>query len=93
LTGSEIMLALSDKTVAGTDESGKPWTQMFQKGGVTVYAQGSNSTNGYWEVRGDQYCSQWPPNESWSCYDITGDSDHVTFVSSSGKTWPGKVLP
>lgn len=92
LTGSEITAALAGRTVAG-DQDGKPWQQSFQTGGQTLYTIAGSTTNGFWEVRGDQYCSQWPPSEAWDCYAITGEGDHVTFVSSSGKSWPVKVLP
>jgi hypothetical protein len=93
LTGAKIRQVLAGKTVTGTDDPGKSWTQVFRDGGITVYVQGSGSSSGYWEARGDQYCSQRPPSESWSCYDVTGDGDHATFISSNGKTWPIKVLP
>jgi hypothetical protein len=94
LSGDEIRAALSDRIVEGTGDNGKPYTQIFQKGGLTIYNAGPQaSSNGFWEVRGDQYCSQWPPNESWSCYDMTGEADRLTFIAASGKMWPVRVLP
>ena len=93
LTGAEITALLADRTVAGTDQNGKPWTQVFQKGGLTIYSQGTAVSTGYWRVTGDQYCSQWPPNETWSCYGMTGEGDHATFVSSSGASYPVTVTP
>lgn len=94
LTGEEIRTALSDKTVESTGGDGKPYTQIFQKGGLTIYNAGpQSSSNGFWDVRGNQYCSQWPPNESWSCYDMTGEGDRLTFIAASGKMWPVRVLP
>jgi hypothetical protein len=92
LSGDEIRAALNDKTVAGVDED-KSWQQTFQKSGATFYSQGSAVQNGSWDVRGDEYCSQWPPSEHWSCYKITGEGDHLTFISKDGKTWPVKILP
>jgi hypothetical protein len=91
LTGDEIRAALSDRTVAGVD-NGKAWQQTFQKGGATFYAQGGAVSNGFWDVRGDEYCSQWPPSENWACYKITGEGDALTFISNAGKAWPVKVL-
>ena len=91
LTGDEISALLAEKTVVGTDAKGKQWKQVFQKGGLTIYSQGDANSNGFWRVKGDQYCSQWPPNDSWACYDMTGEGDHATFVSSTGTTQPIRV--
>jgi hypothetical protein len=92
LTGEEIRAALNDRTVAGVDD-GKAWQQTFQKSGATFYSRGSSVSNGFWDVRGDEYCSQWPPSEHWSCYKITGDGEAITFISEDGKAWPAKILP
>ena len=92
LTGAEIQTALSDHTLQGTREDGKQWQQIFQKGGATSYSVGSAQSQGRWEVRGDQYCSQWPPNESWTCYDMAVDADDYHFISASGQRSSGKLL-
>jgi hypothetical protein len=93
LTGAEIRVALSDKIVEGIDDSGRRYTQVFQKGGLTIYnVMPSSSSNGLWDVRDDQLCSQWPPGENWSCYDMTGDGPALTFIAKDGKLWPVKVL-
>jgi len=60
----EITAALTDHTPQGVRDDGKSWTQVFQKSGDTYYSVVSSQSLGAWEVRGDQYCSQWPPNES-----------------------------
>jgi hypothetical protein len=91
LKGDEIRTALSDHTIAGTDD-GKAWQQTFQKGGATFYSQGSAVSNGVWEVRGDKYCSQWPPSKAWSCYAVTADSKTITFISSTGKRYTGETV-
>ncbi|MBC8036687.1 MAG: hypothetical protein H7X89_05670 [Rhizobiales bacterium] len=94
LTGDEIKAALSDKKVAGTTENGAGWTQSFKANGDTLYQLvGTEAQNGAWEVQGERFCSQWPPDPAWVCYDVTGENDRVTFISDTGKTWPGKVLP
>ena len=94
LSGAEIRAALSDKTVEGVDDRNTIYTQIFQKGGLTIYTIGPQaSSNGFWEVRGDRYCSIWPPNESWSCYSVTGEGGHATFISATGTTYPVKILP
>lgn len=89
MTGAEIGVALRDHTLQGTGEDGKPWSQIFQKSGVTYYSVGNAQSQGLWEVRGDQYCSQWPPNESWACYDMMRDGNTYSFVSASGKESSG----
>jgi hypothetical protein len=89
LSGAEIRSALADKIVLGTDEGGHGYTQVFQKGGVTLYTVNQSSTStGLWDVRQDQYCSQWPPGQIWTCYDVTSDGTSLTFVARDGKTWP-----
>ena len=94
LAGDEIKAALNGKTVVGTNDSGIQWKQSFKENGDTLYElTGAGAQNGYWEVRADQFCSQWPPDATWACYNITGENDSVTFVSDSGKLWPSKVLP
>ena len=92
LTGAEIKTALSDHTLQGTREDGKLWQQIFQKSGATFYSVGNAQSQGRWEVRGDQYCSQWPPNESWTCYDMAVDAGDYYFVSASGQRTSGKLL-
>ncbi len=94
LTGDEIKAAIADKKVAGTTENGAGWTQSFKANGDTLYQlTGTEAQNGGWEVRGDQFCSQWPPDPAWVCYDVTGENGRVTFISDTGKKWPAKVLP
>jgi hypothetical protein len=93
MTGNDIRTALSDKIVEGTDDSGRRYTQVFQKGGLTIYnVMPSSSSNGLWAVRGDQFCSQWPPSQNWSCFDMTEDGGALTFIASDGKLWPVRVL-
>ena len=92
LTGAEIKTALSDQTLQGTREDGKMWQQIFQKSGVTFYSVGAAQTQGFWEVRGDQYCSQWPPSESWACYDMTRDGELYSFISVTGQSSSGTLL-
>ena len=80
LTGAEITVALSDQVLSGTGDV----SQIFQKSGVTFYSQGGSQSQGFWKVSGDQYCSQWPPNEAWPCYDVLRDGSKIVFVSGSG---------
>lgn len=61
--------------------------QYFDKGGQTPYLDASGQrTQGNWQVRGDQYCSVWPPSDHYSCYDVergaaADGKPTITFVS------------
>jgi hypothetical protein len=84
LGGKEIVALLSDTTlVADGDVS-----QLFQAGGVTLYSVKGSQSQGFWRVDGDKYCSQWPPNEHWSCYNVSQNGNTVTFISASGTPYP-----
>jgi hypothetical protein len=63
---------LTDKTLKYSDA-----TQTFNASGRTVYTT-SRPSWGYWSIRGAQYCSQWPPNSEWACFDL--------WLSEDGKT-------
>lgn len=80
MTGDEIEATLNDQTLvyAGQDA----W-QLFKASGATLYNAGRDSW-GYWRIQGDQYCSQWPPNAGWGCYDMETDGTDVRFVSPNG---------
>jgi hypothetical protein len=92
LTGADIGEVLTDHTLQGVRDDGKEWQQIFQKSGATFYAIGNAQSQGLWEVRGDQYCSQWPPNESWACYAMTRDGTTFHFISAAGQRSSGKLL-
>jgi len=83
MTGSEIQEALQDQTL----QYEGAW-QRFYVSGRTLYNAGHDSW-GYWAVRGDQYCSQWPPRDLWECYDLRRDGDLVRFVGSDGSFTDG----
>jgi hypothetical protein len=76
LTGAEMQTILSDKILHGKDAE-----QIFQKSGVTFYSSGGNQSQGSWKIDGEKYCSQWPPNEAWACYDILKDGNKIIFIS------------
>ncbi|MGI9412117.1 MAG: hypothetical protein ACR2PM_00500 [Hyphomicrobiales bacterium] len=91
LTGDEIRAALSGNTVEGVQD-GADWKQYFDRNGQTTYVSGGRASPGRWAVRGDRYCSQWPPSERWDCYRMTGEGDRMTFVpAGGGANWPAKV--
>jgi len=78
LTGPEIREALTGRTV---DYAGQ-W-QDFRASGRTLYFSGRESW-GYWQVRGDQYCSMWPPSDLWACYDMARRGDTLRFIGAAG---------
>lgn len=84
LSGEAITTLLTDKTLYAKI-NGKDASQLFMKNGATFYSVGGAQTQGEWKIEGDKYCSVWPPNPTWVCYDVLLDETHVTFVSPSGK--------
>jgi hypothetical protein len=91
LLGAEISAALNGRAVEST---GTPsWRQTFEADGSTLYTSDRGADQGRWQVRGDQYCSQWPPSESWSCYDLAVDGELIIFVGASGTEHPAHFVP
>ena len=84
LNGSAITALLYDRSLYGM-ESGAPVEQIFQVNGLTFYLANGASSSGNWEVRGNSYCSVWPPNPTWSCYEVLADGESVIFVAKDGK--------
>ena len=85
LTGEEINEALTDHHL----DYGSAW-QDFRASGETLYNSGRDSW-GNWNVTGDQYCSQWPPNTIWTCYDveISADGKRIRFVGQGNNITVG----
>ena len=75
LRGDEIRDVLTERTV----DYPSAW-QDFRAKGLTLYNAGADSW-GTWDVRNDRYCSQWPPNSAWVCFDVdlNGDGSAVRF--------------
>ena len=95
LTGAEIEALLADVTVTGDASKGQ-FKQYFSAQGQTTYVgPGEPPSNGNWRVKGDQYCSVWPPSGDWACYSVEGDPEAtpptVTWVSDSGTRYPGAI--
>jgi hypothetical protein len=84
LKSAEIKLILLDVVLQG-ENSVPHFSQIFQKSGATFYNTGGGQSQGSWKVEGDQYCSVWPPNPTWACYNVARDGDKVTFITNSGK--------
>ena len=60
--------------------------QEFYASGRTLYTT-SRPSWGYWEVRGNRYCSQWPPSDLWACYLVARRSDNIRFIGEGGDTY------
>jgi len=69
LDGPGVAAALTDRSV----DYNSAW-QVFHASGRTLYNAGADSW-GTWAVRGTQYCSQWPPNAAWACFDVDLNAD------------------
>jgi hypothetical protein len=91
LNGAAIAALLSDQVMTG-ENKGRPWQQIFHKTGATFYTTGGAQSQGRWEVRGDQYCSVWPPSPAWACYDMVQDGEIYIFISRAGEQAPAKLL-
>jgi hypothetical protein len=83
LSGSEIEAALTDRDLVYENA-----TQRFYASGRTLYNAGQDSW-GYWAVRGDQYCSQWPPSDGWDCYAMAQSGDVLRFLGADGSFTDG----
>ncbi len=83
LSGPEIVTALTDRKL----DYANAW-QEFRASGRTLYNAGADSW-GYWQVRGDQYCSQWPPSGLWDCYDMARKGDMLRFIGPHQDTTDG----
>ncbi len=84
LSGSEIGALLNDSVLYG-ESDGQATDQIFQKNGITYYHVGSGQSQGKWRVEGDQFCSQWPPNPAWACYDVMREDRQIIFISKWGE--------
>lgn len=55
--------------------------QYFGPSGATQFIT-ERSSDGRWAARGGQYCSTWPPSDTWTCYDFAVSGDQVRFTSA-----------
>lgn len=79
-------------TLRGAEVTGPDWSQSFLDGGATIYTSKGNQSNGRWDVRGDEYCSLWPPSDVWACYAMTiSATDDVTWISADGARTTGHL--
>lgn len=88
LDGAGIQAALEGRKL--TYSSGA-W-QEFRASGRTLYHAGRDSW-GSWAVRGDEYCSVWPPSDLWACYQVEGSPSGVRFIGRGGEATEGRYTP
>jgi hypothetical protein len=95
LSGTDIRTLLAGNTAVGSSNKGD-WRQFFNANGDTLYVRGKEPpSSGAWRVKGDQFCSQWPPATDWTCYTMTGDpalpEPAVTWQGQSGTPFPATI--
>ncbi len=89
MTAASIEAMLNDSTAWYLPLGPDSVRQYFDKGGETPYIDAAGSkTFGHWLMRGDQYCSVWPPSDLYSCYDVekgisADGTPTITFVSGN----------
>lgn len=68
-------------------------TQQFNGDGSTIYTT-DRASSGAWRVDGAQYCSQWPPSDRWSCYDVARSADglDIRFTAGDGSESVGRYV-
>ncbi|MEM7441442.1 MAG: hypothetical protein AAF393_17770 [Pseudomonadota bacterium] len=83
-----VLAALDDKALQY--ETAK---QFFYRSGKTLYDAGRPSW-GNWRPQGAQYCSEWPPNGGWACYDLylSPDGTQVRFIGQGGDVSDGSYF-
>ncbi len=88
LSGAQIDAALNGRALVYVDRADPDrlvdTTQDFRASGRTLYTYKGRESWGYWRVQGDQYCSQWPPNDLWACYDMERQGVRIRFVGQGG---------
>lgn len=92
LNCGQIIVFLSDREVSGSQE-GKSCTQSFTACGYTSHAaqNGFRPSSGRWKAENDGYCSQWPPADVRSCYDLVVDGESLAFIPD-GDDKPGPAV-
>ena len=85
LSGDEIKEALTGVRL----QYDGAW-QDFRASGRTLYNAGRDSW-GYWDVRGDEYCSQWPPADGWDCYKMAAKPGMLRFIGHFGDVTDGEI--
>jgi hypothetical protein len=94
LDAANLRKLLNNTTLTAT-VSGRAVEQVFQGSGSTFTIDVATKalSQGFWRLEGNKYCSQWPPSEYWSCFDVFGGEHGVVFVSSNGTRYQMQLPP
>ncbi len=66
--------------------------QSFPADGRTLFfARDGSQSIGHWELRGDLYCSVWPPSDHWACYGVEEAEGVIAFVAEDGRRTQGRL--
>jgi hypothetical protein len=90
MKGADVEATLNNTTAYYVPLGPTSARQFFNKNGETIYVDDKGAkTIGAWLVRGDAYCSVWPPSEHYVCYPLekgmSADGKVTyTFVSGGG---------
>ena len=87
LSGAEITAALEGRILRYETAA-----QDFRASGKTLYTSNGRDSWGNWRVDQDQYCSQWPPQDLWACYDLERQGAQVRFVGEQGDMTDGTYV-
>lgn len=87
LTGDQITAALTARVLVYDGGA----RQQFNADGSTPY-ESPEVSQGQWRVEGDQYCSQWPPSDRWSCYGVEAEAAglDIRFIAGDGSVSTGR---
>jgi hypothetical protein len=84
LDGPAIRDALGARVLGYPDGT----LQDFFADGRTLYGD----SFGRWEVRGDRYCSLWPPSDRWACYGVDRMGIDIRFTAEDGTETVGRYV-
>lgn len=87
LSGAEIAEALAGRELT----YGNGAVQVFRDSGATTYRAGAGLSEGRWRVADGEYCSNWPPSATWSCYALERDTEtgRLRFAGAGGDVTVG----
>jgi len=93
--GPEIISLLANQTVNGDSFEQSFGDPTGHDNASTTYWEGKNASFGRWRIEGDEYCSQWPPSEFWTCYKVAtyvaGAKTFVVWIGSDGTRFVGHI--
>lgn len=96
MTGAEAEAMLNGATAWYLPLGPQSARQYFDANGQTSYIDAAGTrTSGLWLMRGDQYCSLWPPSDQYRCYGVektVAEDGTPTITFTSGASHYEAVL-